>query len=226
MVSTKHLRGTLATGGVLVAMGALGYAVGSPLAALPSDTQSTQEATNLTTGTVRIGTQSGTYTAPMANLLPGQERQVTLDVANSGSLPWGKLELKVTGTGALADNPVQSTKAVQGPLGADGTASTVPATWGKPLTLKKVEACSVPWVQGVCSGEMQEVTKDLGTLKTPGIITAYEAKGSMPQVPPGGKVSLRLTYELPADAGEAYDGEGATLSYAFTVTQRPGRILP
>lgn len=218
---TRKVGSAVALSAVVPLVALATFGLGYGLNASMSDTSGTYSGGSISSGNVKIGNVTGDYTANVSGLNPGQTKSVTMSITNSGSLSWGKLDVESSGSGALVDNPTKA-KTVQGPIDENGNATTIPATWGTPLSLSKISACTAAWSGDTCSGTLLGSTGQI-PLGSKQVNNVFTSTNGAAEVLPGASVYLKYDYTLPSTAKEEYDGESANIAYRFTVTQHEGR---
>ena len=188
---------------IVASLGVFGAAVAvAGLGTFGSFTDSTTPiSTEVATGTVSIDVTQPGVTIPVTTngFLAGDSMSRAIDLVNDGSA-------------ALSQVSLASTATVPSILTTD-------ATNGLQLTVK---SCSVAWTQaGPASAPTYNCTGGSSTLYAGRAVMDSPLPG-VASLAAGGVDHLLLTVNLPASAGNAFQGQSSTLGLTFTGAQRTG----
>ena len=195
--TTKKVVGSLAIAGTAAAVAGLGT--------FGTFTSSTAPlSTSVTSGTmsINLAQPSGAYSIPVTTtgFVPGDSMTRAVDLTNNGSSALGSITLGSTAT-----------------VGSILTTDTVN---GLQLAVK---SCSVAYTQGgTASAPTYTCTGGTETSLVNGPAVSNNVLNGLNTVNPGGVDHLVFSVSLPAAAGNTFQGQTATLSLAFTATQRTG----
>ena len=192
--TTKKLLATLAVLGAAASIAGLGtYATW---------TSTTSQSHTIATGTVTIslgatGASTNRLNIGASGLVPGDTIQRSVDLTNSGSIDLASVTLTTTASpSSLLDTD---------------------ATNGLQMVIDK---CSQAWTEAgppytyTCGGTTSSV------LASRAVIGSNLALSNLSALTAGSTDHLRVTLSLPSAAGNTFQNQSSTLTYAFTGTQR------
>lgn len=194
--TTKKVVGSLAIAGTAAAVAGLGT--------FGTFTDSTAPLnTSVTSGTVDINLAqpSGDIAVPVSTtgFVPGDSLTRAVDLSNTGTSP-------------LAGVTLQSSATV-------GSILTTDQTNGLQLS---VSSCSAAWTQGGTASAPTYTCSGTSTQLMTGPAVNTTSLLGVNSLNPGGVDHLIFTVSLPSTAGNAFQGQNATLSLVFSGTQRTG----
>src|ERR1041384_3933832 len=190
---------------ILLSVGALGAAASiAGLGTFATFTSTPSAAQAVASGTVTIalgstGASTNRLTVNASNIVPGDTMQRSFDLTNSGSDDLASITLTTSATASSA-------------LDTD-------ATNGLQMTIDK---CSIAWVElgtspaftYTCAGTTSTV------LASRAVIGSNISLSNLTTTTAGNTDHLRVTLTFPSGAGNTFQNQSSTISYAFTGTQR------
>ena len=179
-----------------------GAASVSGLATFATFTSTTSASHTISSGTVTIalgatGASTNRLNIGASGIAPGDTMQRSVDLTNSGSLDLASVTLTTSASpSSLLDTD---------------------ATNGLQMVIDK---CSVAWTESgppytyTCGGSTSSV------LASRAVIGSALALSNLGSTTAGATDHLRVTLTLPSGAGNTFQNQSSTITYAFTGTQR------
>ena len=160
--------------------------------------------TTISSGTVKIDlSKASTLSFDVAGIVPGDSITRVYTMKNVGTTNFGVISMESTPTAASATSPLVTDVF----NGLQLSVKSCPVAWTRTgPDSAPVYTCSNPTT--LVTGPAN-VTKDLPA-------TASLA--------PNGTDNIAITYSLPTDAGNTFQGKSADLSLVFTATQRAAGV--
>jgi hypothetical protein len=194
--TTKKVVGSLAIAGTAAAVAGLGT--------FGTFTDSTTPLnTTVATGTVDINlaVPSGAVAIPVTTtgFVPGDSITRAVDLTNAGSAPLASVSLASSATA--------------------GSILTTDATNGLQLAVK---SCSVAYTQGGTAGAPTYTCSGTETSLANAAAVSNLTLNGLNSLNAGGVDHLIFSISLPTSAGNAFQGQSASLSLVFTGTQKTG----
>ncbi|MFJ5860918.1 TasA family protein [Pseudarthrobacter sp. NPDC092439] len=158
-------------------------------------------------------------TADTVSLTLGSTEPVSITAA-AGMLPGDSMERFVTLTNDGTSDLAAITLTTALPPAAAGNLLTTDAN-GLKLT---VESCSQAWTTVSDGPDACGGSRVATTIANAAIIGANRDLGGLPAKISKGVSFLKITTTLPVDAGNAFQGLGATVNFTFSATQPTGTV--
>ncbi len=235
------------TGGVLLTL--IGASVGAAATGFSGFNSQSNAIGSIGSATVGLNFGSTqTIDSTIANLIPGDQVQEPVTITNTGTVPYGSVEMSVGATDTYGNNPPQTANNQTETAGATVPSTNFsflnPQTQANDLALT-LQQCSVAWTAPTsagqpytCSGTETTSTNALfnGVPATAGINEIAAATTGTTGVPSDVSVPLDtlgtnssaymlFTWNLPEAASNYYANQSLALTTTFVAVQPTGSTI-